>query len=101
MSKSFLKCKPINQGFILVKEIIIPNKTDNILYTMKSVIQYNTIKKFLLLSLPIILLFTSQLSAQNGDAERGKGIFNANCAACHKLDKKLIGPPLEGISEKR
>ena len=68
---------------------------------MKSVIQYNTIKKILLISLPIILLFTSQLSAQNGDAERGKGIFNANCAACHKLDKKLIGPPLEGVSEKR
>ena len=68
---------------------------------MKSVIQHNKFKTFLLSSLTFIILFTSQLSAQNGDAQRGKGIFNANCAACHKLDKKLIGPPLEGVSERR
>jgi len=68
---------------------------------MKSVLQYNTIKRIFLLSLTFILLFTVQLLAQEGDANRGKGIFNANCAACHKLDKKLIGPALEGISEKR
>ncbi|MDX5585665.1 MAG: cytochrome c, partial [Aureibaculum sp.] len=68
---------------------------------MKSVIQHNKFKIFLLSSLTFIILFTSQLSAQNGDALKGKGIFNANCAACHKLDKKLIGPPLEGVSERR
>ena len=68
---------------------------------MKSVIQHNKFKTFLLSSLTFILLFTNPLSAQNGDPEKGKGIFNANCAACHKLDKKLIGPALEGISERR
>ena len=68
---------------------------------MKSVLQHNTILRLLLSSLTIILLFTTQLSAQEGDANKGKGIYNANCAACHKLDKKLIGPALEGISEKR
>ncbi|PCI32828.1 MAG: cytochrome C [Flavobacteriaceae bacterium] len=31
----------------------------------------------------------------------GKKVFNANCAACHKLDKKLVGPALGGIAEKR
>ena len=68
---------------------------------MKSVLQHNTIQRFFLSSLTFILLLTTQLSAQNGDAVRGKGIFNANCAACHKLDKKGIGPALEGINEKR
>ena len=68
---------------------------------MKSVLQHTTIQKLFLLSLTFIFLFTAQLSAQNGDAKKGKGLFNANCAACHKLDKKLVGPALEGVSEKR
>jgi len=68
---------------------------------MKSVLQHVTISRFLLTSLTFILLFTSQLSSQTGDPVKGKGLFNANCAACHKLDKKLIGPALEGVSERR
>ncbi|WP_139957602.1 c-type cytochrome [Flavicella sediminum] len=31
----------------------------------------------------------------------GKGLFNANCVACHRLDKKLIGPALIESTEKR
>ncbi|WP_415859554.1 c-type cytochrome [Aureibaculum sp. 2210JD6-5] len=31
----------------------------------------------------------------------GKKIFNANCAACHKLNDKLIGPALANIQDKR
>ena len=27
-------------------------------------------------------------------------MYNANCAACHKLNKKLIGPALKGVSAK-
>lgn len=33
--------------------------------------------------------------------ELGKQIFKANCAACHKLEGKLIGPELLKITEKR
>ncbi len=68
---------------------------------MKSVIQHSTNLRFLLSSLTLILFFSMQVIAQNGDATKGKGLFNANCAACHKLDKKSIGPALKGISEKR
>ncbi len=68
---------------------------------MKSVIQHSKALRILLSSLTFILLFTSVISAQEGDAEKGKNLFNANCAACHKLDKKLIGPALEGVSERR
>ena len=35
-----------------------------------------------------------------GDAEAGKALFNANCAACHKLYKKATGPALFGVSKK-
>lgn len=29
--------------------------------------------------------------------EKGREIFNSNCAACHKLDAKSTGPALRGI----
>jgi len=32
----------------------------------------------------------------NGFAQDGKAIFNANCAACHKIDKDFVGPALIG-----
>ena len=57
--------------------------------------------KRILSGLILLFLFSFNLTAQEGDAENGKKIFNSICAACHKLDKKLIGPPLKGISEKR
>jgi mono/diheme cytochrome c family protein len=35
-----------------------------------------------------------------GDAAAGKTLFNANCAACHKLYKKATGPALYGVGDK-
>ncbi|AVI50303.1 cytochrome C [Pukyongia salina] len=35
-----------------------------------------------------------------GDAAAGKTLFNANCAACHKLYKKGVGPALFGVGDK-
>lgn len=32
---------------------------------------------------------------------KGKTLFNNNCAACHKLEQKLIGPPLAQIGKRR
>lgn len=33
-------------------------------------------------------------------ALNGKNLYEANCAACHYLDKKLIGPALKGANER-
>ncbi len=30
----------------------------------------------------------------------GKKLFNTHCAACHKLNKKAVGPALRGVSQK-
>tara|TARA_B100000575_G_scaffold241187_1_gene204152 strand:- start:123 stop:1433 length:1311 start_codon:yes stop_codon:yes gene_type:complete len=38
--------------------------------------------------------------AQEADIQAGKKLFNANCAACHKLNKKAVGPALRGVSAK-
>lgn len=31
---------------------------------------------------------------------KGKTIFNTKCVACHKLDSRLVGPPLRNITKK-
>jgi mono/diheme cytochrome c family protein len=38
--------------------------------------------------------------AGGGDTAAGEALFKANCAACHKLDKKGVGPALRGVGEK-
>lgn len=43
---------------------------------------------------------TAAAPAAGGDAAAGKALFNANCAACHKLDSKSTGPALRGVSAK-
>ena len=65
--------------------------------------------KFLSSALIIFISFFSSfvVSAQevtindNGEAiQAGKKLFNANCAACHKLNKRAVGPALRGVSAK-
>ena len=43
------------------------------------------------------ILFSSVSQAQN----KGKEIYDKNCAVCHKLtDEKLVGPGLKGVAER-
>ena len=35
------------------------------------------------------------------DYTRGKQLFNTHCAACHKMDKKLVGPALNTIVDRQ
>ena len=34
-------------------------------------------------------------------AARGEKLFGTNCSACHKIDKRFIGPSPKGIMERR
>ena len=47
-----------------------------------------------------LMLSTTLVNAQEADPAAGKKLFNANCAACHKLNKKAVGPALKGVSAK-
>jgi len=66
---------------------------------MKIVNQHSPIQRLTKIAFAVLFIFSISLSAQ--DAANGKKIFKANCAACHKLDKKLVGPALKGVSERR
>ena len=52
----------------------------------------------------LILFFSStffvDLTSQEPDIQKGKSLFNSQCAACHKLNRKLEGPALKGVSAK-
>lgn len=74
---------------------------------MKSVDLHNRLTKVLLKSFTFLLLFSFSFSALAQDAvdetrqKEGRKLFKSLCASCHKLDKKLIGPLLGGIEERR
>ncbi len=34
-------------------------------------------------------------------AAKGKKIFETTCFVCHKLDVKLVGPPLQGVTQRQ
>ena len=47
-----------------------------------------------------LLLSTSASIYAQGDAKNGEKLFKANCAACHALDKQLVGPSLGGVVDR-
>ena len=54
----------------------------------------------LFLAILSVSFFAIPLQAQEADVQAGKKLFNSNCAACHKLNKKAVGPALKGVSAK-
>jgi len=34
-------------------------------------------------------------------ADEGKAVFLAKCSACHKISKRVVGPALAGVTERR
>lgn len=68
---------------------------------MKNVGNHNSISRILLLSLAVMLIFSAKSFSQEGDVAAGKALFNANCAACHKLDAKMTGPALRNVTDRR
>jgi mono/diheme cytochrome c family protein len=57
-------------------------------------------RQMILLSLFALLATNAFAQEQGPDPMVGKKLFNANCAACHKLNKKAVGPALRGVTAK-
>jgi|TARA_Y100000114_G_scaffold149691_1_gene164157 cytochrome c2 len=47
----------------------------------------------------VILVFLTGIFGYSQDYAKGKQLFNQHCAACHKMDRKLVGPPLQDVVE--
>ncbi|WP_340075529.1 c-type cytochrome [Leptobacterium sp. I13] len=73
---------------------------------MKKVIHRNSASRILIISIAVLLTFSTSLFSQEEqpqtgpDPVKGKALFNSNCAACHRLDRKMTGPALAGVGEK-
>jgi mono/diheme cytochrome c family protein len=85
----------------LLNEIIIPNKKEKLFFNMKSVNLHSQVSRLVFYLLALLVLFPLNLSAQDYDISNGEKLFKSTCAACHKLEGKLVGPGLKGITEKR
>jgi mono/diheme cytochrome c family protein len=49
----------------------------------------------------LVLLFLSiHMGSKAADPEEGKKLFQARCASCHNVTKKLTGPALAGVEER-
>lgn len=46
-------------------------------------------------------LWWSYVFSQQRDSKKGEDLFKTHCSACHKLDEKILGPPLKDIEKKR
>jgi cytochrome c551/c552 len=50
---------------------------------------------------PVVLLLLLFLSYSGGvNGQDGEALFKANCASCHKVDKKMTGPALKGVHDR-
>ncbi|CAL2082797.1 c-type cytochrome [Tenacibaculum sp. 190524A02b] len=73
---------------------------------MKSVKHHSKSTQTLLQSLAFFLIFLLSFSAYSQDVDEarqkeGKKLFKSLCASCHKLDKRLVGPKLGGVEDRR
>ncbi len=67
---------------------------------MKRLLFEQSSKSLLFLLFVFSVLYATAQEIQ-GDVENGKKIFKINCASCHQLNRKMIGPALTGITERR
>ncbi len=74
---------------------------------MKSVDKHSQLIRLILRSFTFLLIFSLSFSLQAQDAvdaaqqKEGRQLFKTLCASCHKLDKKLVGPALGNVSDRR
>jgi len=56
---------------------------------------------FLSVIFSCMTLFLGSTNVYAQDAAKGESLFKSNCASCHALNKKLVGPALSGVTERR
>lgn len=62
--------------------------------------KWKTVSSRILILAFFLVTFSTAAFAQP-DAEAGKAIFESKCVSCHDLDRKVVGPALRGVHQKR
>ena len=78
---------------------MLETRKNNLLKTKKNFLFLKNVRSYFTLFFSL-LFFSFYSHSQDVDISKGKSLFNSNCAACHKLNKNLVGPKLAGVSAK-
>ena len=78
---------------------MLETRKNSLLKTKTNFLFLKNVKRYFALFF-LLLFFSFSAHSQEVDIAKGKSLFNANCAACHKLNKNLVGPKLSGVSDK-
>lgn len=62
---------------------------------------YKTFKRLSLVVALFLSLSTFFSASAQEDANKGKELFENNCASCHNVHKVMVGPALKGINDRR
>ena len=84
--------KSVTNKIILISSIFL------IITIGITIVAYSQIERYqpqCATEIPQLICGTESLLSDN--AKKGKNLFNAYCAACHKLYKKMTGPSLKGL----
>lgn len=74
---------------------------DNLNINMKHLVSQGLSKIIFQFAVIFLFVFSSNILAQDaGDPAKGKALFNTNCAACHNLDRKMVGPALRNVEQR-
>lgn len=63
--------------------------------------KWKSISSRILILAFFLVSFSTTVSAQDADAAAGQAIFESQCVSCHDLDRKVVGPKLRGVHQKR
>ena len=58
------------------------------------------LKSFSIPSLILSIVLLTFSTSNKVSAQDGKSLFNQNCASCHAINKKLVGPALAGVEDR-
>src|SRR6478672_7724985 len=48
----------------------------------------------------VVILFFLFIAGFKANAQGGQALFSANCASCHQVNKRLVGPALAGVESR-
>ena len=69
-----------------------------------TIIFHRSALKSLILSLVLAFLslssFSQEIPTDEASIAAGKQLFDTNCKTCHRVDSRLIGPPLAGVYDR-
>jgi cytochrome c len=57
--------------------------------------------KWIVRAATLVLLACAAAAQAEGDAARGKALFESRCIACHSIDSNRVGPALGGVFGRR